>query len=492
MMFFLLLSVTALVGCNGLWDFDDDDDVVAVPTTFSVKGSIVPPANTLSPAVKAAVTGGDFNIKAYQTDKTTGAESLIATQDFKVNTDGTFEGTFSSFPQYFFLEAVTPNGTMKLRLVLGTKLLTTSNASLDNQKIDSESTTKAYLIKNTFETTKTLGEPADIIQAEVDSIKSDIEKALAGSGDLFDTSTANDNLTIKMTDFVIANSSPLNLTLNQTVALTITPTPTYATEKTVTWAVKSGGEFITLDGANVTGKAEGTAVVTATAKVVDPADTSKTATIDKSIDLTIKVTKVIVPVTSVTITGGKASIEVDESITLGTTIVPNDATNKTVAWTKTGADANLTLTDNSDGTATIKGIAVTTTPITITATVDGKTNEITVSVVAKTIQPKTITLTNPLTTDSSAFAIMITNFGNADLSALKTEIAVDGDAKSPYAIIYDSSSSDATSVFLLPDPVQVGPNLVGFTINSLTFSGAEIPDTATIAVTNNGNVVQSF
>lgn len=104
-------------------------------------------------------------------------------------------------------------------------------------------------------------------------------------------------------------------------------TPYNATDKSVTWS--SGNTAVATVNATtgeVSGVAAGTATITATAN--DGSGVTATCTVT-----------VIVPVSSVTITNAPtADLFVNSKGTLSATVLPNDATDKTVTWSSSDPD----------------------------------------------------------------------------------------------------------------------------------------------------------
>ena len=129
--------------------------------------------------------------------------------------------------------------------------------------------------------------------------------------------------------------------------LTATIAPENATLKTVSWESSDNNIATVVDGV-VTAMAVGTATITATA---DNVTTTCIVTITQ-------------PVTGVVLDQTKAELEVSETLTLVATVLPENATDKSVVWTS-DKDSIATVTDGVV-TAVAPGIAT----ITVT-TVDG-------------------------------------------------------------------------------------------------------------------------
>ena len=151
-----------------------------------------------------------------------------------------------------------------------------------------------------------------------------------------------------------------------TVTLTATVTPENATDKTVTWST-SNEAIATVSGGVVTGVKAGEVTITAKAG-------------DKSATCTVTVTAAatepeVVPVTGVTLSQTAVTLDIDQSITLTTTVAPENATNKAVTWASDKTDV-ATVDANGKVTAVAAGTA----NITVTTADGGKTATCTVTV----------------------------------------------------------------------------------------------------------------
>jgi len=148
---------------------------------------------------------------------------------------------------------------------------------------------------------------------------------------------------------VTINKTTLTLLPGDTETLTATVKPDNATDKSVTWS-SGNGSVATVDPetGKVTAIAEGTANITVTTK-----EGGKTAT------CAVTVNAAKVSVTGVSINVNELSIETGEKQTLIATVTPDNATDKTVAWSSSNnnvATVNPTtgeVTGISEGTAVI-------------------------------------------------------------------------------------------------------------------------------------------
>ena len=153
---------------------------------------------------------------------------------------------------------------------------------------------------------------------------------------------------------VTLDKTSAQLKVGETVTLTATVKPDDATDKTVTWTT-SDASVATVNNGVVTAVKVGSATITATA-----GDQSATCTINVSASGShegVDEEDWEVAVTSVTLDITSASLEAGQSVTLTATVMPNDATDKTVTWST--SDANVAtvrygvVTAKKVGTATI-------------------------------------------------------------------------------------------------------------------------------------------
>lgn len=162
------------------------------------------------------------------------------------------------------------------------------------------------------------------------------------------TATCNVTVTAPAAPIEVENisiKSATEIAIGETETLIVTYDPADAnTGKAITWT--SDKESVAKVDANgkVTGIAVGTAVITATT------ENNKTATCTVAVKA--------VSVTSVTVTPTTASLKINGTTTLSYTILPNNATDKTVSWSSDNpnvatVDANGKVTAVAEGTATI-------------------------------------------------------------------------------------------------------------------------------------------
>ena len=141
---------------------------------------------------------------------------------------------------------------------------------------------------------------------------------------------------------VTLDKTSVTLRAGESATLTATVSPDDATDKTVTWT-SSNEDVATVSNGVVIANKVGTATITAQAG-------DKTATCNVTVDAT--------PVTSVTLDKTKASLKVNETVTLMATVKPDDATDKTVTWTS--SDESIATVKDGVVTAHKLGTAIVT------------------------------------------------------------------------------------------------------------------------------------
>ena len=151
---------------------------------------------------------------------------------------------------------------------------------------------------------------------------------------------------------VTLNKSETSILVGNTETLTATVAPANADNKNVTWSTDAP-TVATVENGTVKAIGAGTATITVTTE-----DGKYTAT------CTVKVSPAPVAANGVTLTPDKTTLNVGEKQTLTATVLPADATNKTVTWAS--SDPAVATVENGVVTAVGKGTAT----ITVT-TADG-------------------------------------------------------------------------------------------------------------------------
>ena len=174
---------------------------------------------------------------------------------------------------------------------------------------------------------------------------------------------------------VTLSATSLTMTEGDTQRLSATISPSDAENKAVKWT-SSNSSIASVDNGTVTALSPGSATIT-----VKSDDGGKTATCE------VKVNAKVIPVESVSL--DKASIELTEgdSSTLIATVKPDNATDKSVAWSS--SDESIATVDQDGNVAAIKpGLAT----IIATTTDGGKTATCEVKVNAKAIPVESVSL----------------------------------------------------------------------------------------------------
>lgn len=165
--------------------------------------------------------------------------------------------------------------------------------------------------------------------------------------------------TVAVTGITVTPAT-VSLATGSANSLTATISPTTATNKNVTWSSSNTAVALVSTEGTVTGVGPGTATITAAT-----VDGGKTAT---------SVVTVYTPASAVTIAPSSLTLNVGATSTLTSTLVPLNATNKTMNWSSSNTSI-ATITANGLITAIAPGTA------TITLTIDGgKTATMTLTV----------------------------------------------------------------------------------------------------------------
>ena len=180
------------------------------------------------------------------------------------------------------------------------------------------------------------------------------------------------NIKNPVTDISLSKSS-LNLVVGKSETLTATVVPAEATNKDVTWK-SSDNTIATVENGKVTAKKSGTATITVTS--VDNEEIQKTC----KVTVTTPVTGITMRPTTLTLNEGKTG-------QLTATVAPANADNKNVTWE---SNNEKVATVSQKGVVTAKKAGTAT--ITVTTVDGGKTATCKVTVKAKKIPVKSITL----------------------------------------------------------------------------------------------------
>lgn len=234
---------------------------------------------------------------------------------------------------------------------------------------------------------------------------------------------------------VSLNKTSLTLEIGGSYTLIATVSPSNATDKSVTWSSTNPSVASVSDG-KVTAKSEGTTTITAT--VHNGKSTSCTVTVNEPAQEVIEVTSVSLNKTSLT-------LEIGASETLTATVLPSNATDKSVTWTSSSQSvatvANGNITAVGSGTATIT---------------------------AKTSNGKTATCTVTVANPYADFSFSPSGNGYAltGYSGTDTEVTVPAEYMGKAVMIIDSRAfydcSFITKI-MLPDTIkEIGNSAFGY------------------------------
>lgn len=150
---------------------------------------------------------------------------------------------------------------------------------------------------------------------------------------------------------ITLNKTSATLTSNNTLQLDATVLPTNATNKKVSWTSSNNNVATVSSSGLVTAKTvTTTSTVTITCAATDGSGVKATCT--------VTVTPPNIPVQSITFSQSSASLSVGNTLQLSATVLPTNATNKTISWTTSSSSVATVsstglVTAKSSGTATI-------------------------------------------------------------------------------------------------------------------------------------------
>lgn len=248
---------------------------------------------------------------------------------------------------------------------------------------------------------------------------------------------------IAVTSITLDKTSLSFSSLNTTQKLTATVKPDNATYPTVTWSSSNTSVATVSSTGTVTSKGSGTTTITASAD-------GKTAT------CTVTVSPEVLP-TSISLDVSTLLVAVNESITLHATVLPENATDKTVTWTVSDAFASVS------GEGVVEGVLANG-EVTVTArTSNGKTATCTVRTVKTKAYPIYYEATGKcefITAQNSSNTHIEAVFGNVYDSETRTGVIYCNEQ--PYYIdVYPLTSNDLKS------------RLTGITISSAVVISAD-------------------
>jgi len=369
----LFATMAALVGCNGLWGFDDDDDVVGpIGTKFSLSGVVEIPGdgidsngdgndNTNLRAVK--VSDG---LKAEVWKKVAGkADEKVHTGD--VSSEGKYTLEFYNSPAYYFIRVIkgsevnVANPAFKMLVVLGSLAEATANKT--GVTVNASSTAVAVLMeKADADTTVDPVKFEAERKADVDLLAAELNTALEAAAKDSTKEFVIDTV-VSATQFPVAevklNKSTANMSVGTNETLTAVASPTYAYKTKEEW-ISSDETIATVAGGVVTPKLPGTVEITYKFYGVDSLKAEKIVS-DKC------VVTVVQPVTGVKLDQEALNLFKGNEVVLSVTVEPANASNKQVSWSSSNnavvevtADASdaskakVTAKDVGEATITVK------------------------------------------------------------------------------------------------------------------------------------------
>lgn len=293
---------------------------------------------------------------------------------------------------------------------------------------------------------------ASVSNGKITALKSGKVTITAKSG----TCSAECEVTVSVnTESITLDKTTLSLSVGETAQLTATVKPDDATDKTVAWS-SSDESVAKVDNGKVTALKSGKATVTAECG-------------GRTAECAITVT---VPVSSITLDKTTLSLAVGETATLAATVKPDDATDKTVAWSS--SDESVASVDNGKVTALKSGKA------TITAKSGGKTAECAVTVAVPV---------SSITLDKTALSLAIGE--TATLTA-----TVKPDDATDKTVVWSSSDESIAKV----DNGKVMALKIGSAIVTATAASFSVscnvtvihPDNIIYYTSTDGNIVKPF
>ena len=173
---------------------------------------------------------------------------------------------------------------------------------------------------------------------------------------------------------VVLNQNNVTLNIGETTTLQATITPDNATNKNVTWTSEDSDIASVDKDGKVTAKKVGKTTITVTTEDGQKIATCEVTVIEKQ-DPEPDPEPEVIPVENVALNQNNVTLNIGETTTLQATITPDNATNKTVAWTSENED----IARVNNGIVTAIGPGETT--ITVTTQDGQKTAKCTITVI---------------------------------------------------------------------------------------------------------------
>ena len=245
------------------------------------------------------------------------------------------------------------------------KAFTTDVVPVESVSLD-KTTCTVHTIDSTFTMTPTIS-PEDATNKSVSwessnpsvaTVDANGKVTAKGNGATVITITTNDQSKTATCEITVAQwvtgikLDKITLTLNEGQAITLTPTisPSNAKDKSVTWSSSNTAVATVDQNGKVTAVEKGTATIKATANDGSGKSASCSLTVNRL------VTSITMDKTQYTF------LAIDGTLTLAPTVLPTDATDKSVSWKSSNTsvatvDANGKVTAKGNGTATITATA---------------------------------------------------------------------------------------------------------------------------------------
>lgn len=268
---------------------------------------------------------------------------------------------------------------------------------------------------------------------------------------------------IEVTDIILNISDDITLLIDEEQQVSVTFEPDNATDKTLQWRT-SDVSVATVENGLIKAKAEGTAVIyiTTSNKIV------KT--------VTVNVESNVVAVTSVEVTPLEYTLHVGETYTLLATVLPDDASNKTVTWSS--SDENIA-TVSSKGVVTAKGTGEAT---------------ITVSSANEKVAYSTITVINQ-EIESVTFSESTISLGEGESLDLQNLLTINPSTLVTQSITWEVSDNTIASISeegVLTNAVSYGSETVSVVVTVTDMYGTEKSATIDINLTGCINTIAAL
>lgn len=283
---------------------------------------------------------------------------------------------------------------------------------------------------------------------------------------------------------ITLSASSLSLVEGASQTITATVAPDNATDKSVTWSVSEGNDFVTVADGIITAIKAGSAVVTA--KTVN----------DISASCSVTVTSSVVDPTEVSISLSEFDISVGSTQQLSATVLPENATDKSVTWSVSQGDA-VSVSETGLVTALKAGRAVVQvkTVNNLVARCNVRVSDVVIEPTGVTLSDSQVNLVNGLTkqltatvapanaTDKSVtWAVTSGDAVTVDANGLVSAVKV-GDAVVTVSTVNGKTAScniDVVSEKVYPTGVTLSEHSLSLAFGgSATLSATIAPETAT-------------